>query len=403
MHKYSLTNKQIKKLEDYYKVPITELEVDSTGLIVVQDNIPSHLKDFVKEIKSNLKDGDHIIIKTKKDRPNYKEAKELIELLGTNKISGDGLGSFFKNAWNKTKEFATDAFNKITTRAVGDLYNKGKELSEVTPVINSDHMPDLKTLYQMENASYKPEEGIDRLSSWRLIENDQYIGAYKDDNSKTIIIAIRGTDPKDSGDIAADIGIALGSLKVSDRYKRDLRVIRRLQTVYKPTEWWYAGVGHSLGGALLDEFIKLGLLNEGVSFNPAVSKEDYNLPTTNRRIYLDSDPLYNLMGRFTSNHEVRKSNKGPLASHELKNFEGGKSPDGSNLVLHAVIIKKPVDFEQARKISREFIKDPKKKFVRETGASYRFRNFPKQQFKPYSFVTKKVKKGVSLIFGVKKD
>jgi hypothetical protein len=323
MEKYNLSLKDIKKLEKYYKVPISELEVDSKGVIVIADNVPSHLKEFVNEIKNNLKDGCHIVLKTKPNRPHHKEAKELIKLLGTNKISGDGFGSFLKNAWNKTKEVASDAFNKIATRTAGDIYNKGKTVGNVTPVTNTSHMPDLKTLYQMENASYKPTEQV-KSEDWKLIQNDQYMGTYKNENTKTIIIAIRGTDPKDTNDIAADIGIALGNLTVSQRYKRDLANIKRLQKLFNPREWWYAGVGHSLGGALLDEFIKLGLLKEGVSFNPAVSKSDYTTPTTNRRIYLSSDPLYNLMGRFTSNHEVRQSNKGPLASHELNNFQGGK-------------------------------------------------------------------------------
>lgn len=324
METYQLSKKDIKKLEKHYKVPLSELTVDSKGLIVISDNIPPHLKDFVNEIKSNLKDGSTIILKTKPNRPNYNESKELIELLGTNKISGDGFTSFLKNAWTKTKEVASDAFNKIATRTAGDIYNKGRTITAATPVTNSRHMPDLKTCYLMAQTSYKPNIiGIDH-PDWELIQNDQYLASYKNDNTKTIIVAIRGTDPKDTGDIAADIGIALGSLTSSDRYKRDIINIKRVQKVYPPSQWWYAGVGHSLGGALLDEFINLRLLHEGVSFNPAVSKSFYDKPTTNRRIYLSSDPLYNLMGRFTLNHEVRQSDKGPLASHELNNFVGGR-------------------------------------------------------------------------------
>lgn len=275
MERYNLNKKQIAKLEQHYNVPISELAVDSKGLVVISK-------------------------------------------------SGDGFGSFLKSAWNKTKNLASDAFNKIGTRTVGDIYNKGAATTtRVTPVINSFHMPDTQTLYQMANSSYKPTEMF-KANDWQLIQNDQYMASYKNTTLKVIIIAIRGTDPKDSQDIAADVGIALGTLKNSFRYKRDLANIIRLQKIFNPLEWWFAGVGHSLGGALLDEFIKLGLLKEGVSFNPAVSKSDYNTPTTNRRIYLSSDPLYNLIGRFTVNHEVRQSEQGPLASHELNNFIGGR-------------------------------------------------------------------------------
>jgi hypothetical protein len=274
MEKYQLNKKQIAKLEKHYNVPISELAVNSKGLVVISK-------------------------------------------------SGDGFGSFLKNAWTKTKNLASDAFNKIGTRVVGDIYNKSAATTKVTPVINSFHMPDTQTLYQMANSSYKPTDMF-KGNDWQLIQNDQYMASYKNTTLKVIIIAIRGTDPKDSQDIAADVGIALGTLKNSFRYKRDLANIIRLQKVFNPSEWWFAGVGHSLGGALLDEFIKLGLLKEGVSFNPAVSKSDYNTPTTNRRIYLSSDPLYNLIGRFTTNHEVRQSEQGPLASHKLTNFIGGR-------------------------------------------------------------------------------
>lgn len=354
MDTYNLSKYQIKKLEKFYKVPISELGVNEEGLI------------------------------------------------------GAGFGSFMKNLWTKTKDVATDAFNKIGTRTMGDIYNKGIQAPvQATAVTNTSHMPDLKTLYQMEAASYNPlQSQIAASNTWQLVQRDQYMATYKNNATKTIIVAIRGTDPKDTNDIAADVGIALGTLKMSDRYKRDIANLTRLHKLFKPTEWWYCGVGHSLGGALLDEFIKAGFLKEGVSFNPAVSKEFYNQPTTNRRIYLSSDPLYNLMGRMTKYHEVRQSTKGPLASHELSNFQGGASSakaevTGGNkdsLVLHAVIIKKPHNFEDARRISQLFIREPKKQFVRETGTSYRFRKYPKQRFDPKSFITKK-EGATRLVFG----
>lgn len=429
MEKYQLSKSQIKKLENHYKVPFLELVVDDHGIInhsggghagaipkVYKDDelitIPSHLNELINELYNTSFDGCHIKFSTNKNKIFHKEIKALLKLLnhkpyefqiskGRNilkfltHMEGDGFGSFLKNAWNKTKAIASDAFNKIATRSAGDIYNKGQTVAQtITPVTNTKHMPDLKTLYQMANASYKPQEEI-VSDKWIMVQQDDYLAVYKNNETQTIIVAIRGTDPKDTGDIAADIGIALGTLTSSPRYQRDLQTITNLQKTYKPEEWWYAGVGHSLGGALLDEFIKLGLLKEGVSFNPAVSKADYNSPTTNRRIYLSSDPLYNLMGRFTSNHEVRESNKGPLASHELNNFVGGNK----DLKLHAVVIKKPYNFEEARSISQHYIKEPKKQFVRETGTSYRFRKYPKQRFDPNSFITHKENKHTSLIFG----
>jgi hypothetical protein len=67
--------------------------------------------------------------------------------------------------------------------------------------------------------------------------------------------------------------------------------------------------------------------------------------------------------------------------------------------LHAIIIKKPVPIEEATKIAYEIIKNKKKTYMRETKASYRFRNVSKQKFKPKSFRTKKINKTTSLIYG----
>ena len=70
------------------------------------------------------------------------------------------------------------------------------------------------------------------------------------------------------------------------------------------------------------------------------------------------------------------------------------------LTLHAIIVKKPISYNDAREIAKHFTN---KKFYRETNSSYRFRHFPKQQFIPNSFRTKKLSNDVSLVFGKHKD
>lgn len=69
------------------------------------------------------------------------------------------------------------------------------------------------------------------------------------------------------------------------------------------------------------------------------------------------------------------------------------------LALHAVVIKKPCNLDEAREVSQHFIKNPKKNFMRETSTSYRFRNLPKGHFIPKSYRTKKINKNVSIIIG----
>lgn len=76
----------------------------------------------------------------------------------------------------------------------------------------------------------------------------------------------------------------------------------------------------------------------------------------------------------------------------------GASKDG--LVLHAVIVRKPVSIEELYKIQKEFIKT-KGKFIRETKQSYRIRNIPKTKFLKNTFRTKIISKEphISLVFG----
>jgi hypothetical protein len=66
--------------------------------------------------------------------------------------------------------------------------------------------------------------------------------------------------------------------------------------------------------------------------------------------------------------------------------------------LHAVIIKKEVGLEKAKKIAEEIIKR-ENPFMREAGDTYRFRNVAKTKFVSSSFRIKKVNDKVSLVFG----
>ena len=63
--------------------------------------------------------------------------------------------------------------------------------------------------------------------------------------------------------------------------------------------------------------------------------------------------------------------------------------------LHAVVIDKPINLNDAKKIASDFIKD--KTFFRETSTSYRFRNIPKTKFK--KFRSKMINDKITLIYG----
>ena len=70
--------------------------------------------------------------------------------------------------------------------------------------------------------------------------------------------------------------------------------------------------------------------------------------------------------------------------------------------LHAVIVKKPIELNKAKQKAKHFITDKPLKF-RQTNTSYRFENYPKGEFQPGTYKTKKINDNVSLIFGTHKE
>ena len=157
-------------------------------------------------------------------------------------------------------------------------------------------IPDRNILQQLATQSYQ-DVPVNRVGQLELIRATPTLKFYKD-NGNTIVVAIRGTKPTDIDDVKADGLIGLGQLESSDRYKRDLNTIQQFQVQFPPSQFDYYGVGHSLGGAILDSFLKSGLIKNGVSYNPAVQPQDFaNTTLPNNRVYMESDPLYALMGR----------------------------------------------------------------------------------------------------------
>jgi len=197
-------------------------------------------------------------------------------------------------------------------------------------------IPENKVLWLMENEAYEktPARVVDNV--WTLlVPYSNGIKCYI--KNLNIVVAIRGT--ADVKDIKADLQIVYSGITNSSRFKEDLKILKEVQSRWSPTRYNYYGVGHSLGGAILDEFIDLGYIKSGVSYNPAVDLIKFRNDTRNHRIYNPNDILYNIMGRFTKNPEVRKSNlslieklaskttSGKLAVgikyHLLSNFKGG--------------------------------------------------------------------------------
>lgn len=192
-------------------------------------------------------------------------------------------------------------------------------------------MPSNSSLQKLAVESYSTSP-MEEVDGFTLMKHTPTLKFYKGKDN-TIVVAIRGTN--DARDVKADAMIAVNALEKSDRVKEDLETLSEFQKEHTGSEYDYYGVGHSLGGAVLDIFLTKGLLKQGVSYNPAIQPLDIRRDIPNKRIYNEGDALYKTMGQFAKNTEVRKrkgvkeylASKVPiystLYSHKLDRFEGG--------------------------------------------------------------------------------
>ena len=267
---------------------------------IIQNKQKKHYRHTAKLHKfRNAPRGEFVAGSLVKERVNT----DVSVILGKRIDGGGFMGDMFNAVVSKAKRF-------ILPTPKHEVYKSGSLV------------PDTKVLYRMAEASYTKDPTD--IEPYKRILKTPYLTAYRDE--KTLVLAVRGTDVNDSGDLLADVSIALGALKNSARYKSDVAEIQRLRQIPELAHLHWVGTGHSLGSALIDEFLKLGFISEAVTFNGAVSKEFYNVNNKNRRIYMSNDPLYLLMGRNTRYHEVRENpNVHINKAHNLSNFVGGRA------------------------------------------------------------------------------
>ena len=166
-------------------------------------------------------------------------------------------------------------------------------------------IPDRAMLVEIAKASYSPTPPAN-IGNSVLVSATPTLKFYLDGN--TVIVAVRGSKTAEDWVLNNPL-IAFNQLKSGTRFKADAATIRAFQQSYPKGQYQYYGVGHSLGGALMDEFISEGLLDNGISFNPAVQSKDLG-DTKNQRVYHEGDALYQTMGvRLKNAPEVRRDEK----------------------------------------------------------------------------------------------
>ena len=226
------------------------------------------------------------------------------------------------------------------------------ESDEEESLHGSGPIPQLSVLQQIAKAAYSTDPP-QQIGPFKLRSSTPTLKFYilPDADQRftdTIIVGIRGTKTTDKQDLWADAQLALGKLEGTPRWTKDLADFRSFMSrIPNAADVDVYGVGHSLGGAILDMFLKKGLIQQGVSYNPAIQLGDTQKDIPNRRIYQEGDPLLAIMGRSARNVEVRpkkpsdesfvsraaryvipfygvyKTARGSLDAHALDNFIGG--------------------------------------------------------------------------------
>lgn len=150
-------------------------------------------------------------------------------------------------------------------------------------------------------------EGGEDLKGYKFIARNGNVLVYQKKGAR--LFAIRGMRPSDATDRSAVLSLLTNDLKNSARYKKDKEFIMKHKTLGVKV----ITVGHSLGGAIVDQLIDDGVITRGLSFNPAIQPKDL-FKTANRRLYNKDDFLYLLIGKYSGNHG--------LIDLDFKAFEG---------------------------------------------------------------------------------
>jgi len=205
-------------------------------------------------------------------------------------------------------------------------------------IVGDGVRPSDKDFYAVAKEQYK-KKGDENVKNYKLMFDSPTVKAYLDDVADTIILSVRGTT--DFRDVKADASIAINRLKYSDRYVNDKSIIDQLAQRYPYSKYDYYLVGHSLGGALINQLKRdFPWLKDNVQFNPAFQPYDLisQQSKDSKRFYTPDDPLYNLGGRFFSNKIVVDTQQPTIKmpsniASDAFNYYQGHSLDNFNKLL----------------------------------------------------------------------
>ena len=161
-------------------------------------------------------------------------------------------------------------------------------------------MIDKRTAAKMAKEAYFPDNKD--IDGWKVVDSSKTIKLYQKGDER--VYAFRGT--ANFEDVKAWVPSGTNRLTNTKRYKRDLEFVNK----HRDDKGFKTfGTGHSLGGAIVDEFQNQKLFDKSITFNPAVEPK-YLHNKGNERHYSRKDPLYNLHGKYASNIKIDEKPRG---------------------------------------------------------------------------------------------
>ena len=177
---------------------------------------------------------------------------------------------------------------------------------------------DEKDYYDGVVNSYK-QKPTDINENLKVKYDSPTFDVYINEKQKIILITIRGTKTTSMGDLYADYKLAFNNLKASNRFKGDVDKMKAIIRKYNPNEYLYYITGHSLGGAIVNEFMRrFPFIKYATTFNSASQPQDIKQQNNEKvkRIYVDKDFLY----RFNSGYKYDRLKVLKYEPEKVKGF-----------------------------------------------------------------------------------
>jgi len=219
------------------------------------------------------------------------------------KATGDALvdaGMLLVPGGKQLKGVAKTAFNQAKGAVKGALKEGVKQ------AFSGKGAPPEKLFWKSADKAYDKVAPNNLGAGFEKIMDSPTLDAYLRPSDRSILVASRGTNPRDIGDLSADAQLLMNRLKLTRRYKTDKALLEKLMEQFSPEEYEYYLSGHSLAGAIVQQLKRdYPQLKNAVTYNSAFQTADLkNQPGGVKRIYTDKDFLYNLGGKYFRNAKV---------------------------------------------------------------------------------------------------